>query len=194
MNQPPPLALASSSRYRRALLARLGLPFTSFSPDIDEQRLAGERPATLVKRLARAKATAIAQSHPSHCVIGSDQALALGGEILGKPGDRAAAIAQLLQLSGQRVRFLTAVCIHHPGGHQTAFTDVTRVEFRPLHRPEIERYVDADEPFDCAGSLRSEALGIALCNHIRSQDPTALLGLPLIGVAKALREAGFPVP
>ena len=185
-----PLMLASTSRYRRELLERLRLPFHIARPEVDESPLPGEAVPAMAARLARAKAEAIAAQHPGTWIIGSDQAAELDGAPLGKPGHREAALTQLGAMSGRRVRFHTAVCMVRDGRVLEA-ADVTTVRFRALAPAEIERYVDAEQPFDCAGSFKSEGLGIALFDAIESSDPTALVGLPLIAVARMLREAGF---
>lgn len=185
--------LASTSPYRAGLLARLRLPFDSVRPDTDETPLPGEAPAALVRRLAAAKAGAVAHDYPLAWVLGSDQAAELDGAPLGKPGDRGNAIDQLSAMSGRTVRFHTAVCLQR-GPEQLAFVDTTEVRFRPLDAGEISRYVDAEQPYDCAGSFKCEGLGISLFDAIESQDPTALVGLPLIGTARLLRQAGFAVP
>lgn len=187
------LVLASTSPYRRELLQRLRLPFDCARPEVDETPLPGEEVAPLVRRLAAAKAAAVAQARPGDWVIGSDQAAELDGGILGKPGGRDGALAQLAAMSGRVVRFHTGVCLHGPGGVLAA-VDVTRVHFRRLQRAEIERYVDAEQPFDCAGSFKCEGLGIALFEAVESHDPTALVGLPLIALCGLLREAGYALP
>jgi septum formation protein len=187
------LILASTSPYRRELLQRLRLPFECVRPEVDEQPLQAESPAQLVRRLARAKADAVAARFPQAWVIGSDQAADLDGHILGKPGGRAAAIAQLSAMGGRTVRFHTAVSLRC-GAHALAAVDLTQVRFRALSAAEIERYVDAEQPFDCAGSFKCEGLGIGLFEAIESHDPTALVGLPLIALAGLLREAGYAVP
>ena len=188
-----PLLLGSSSRYRRELLSRLGLPFTQASPSIDETPQPGEDAATLVERLAREKAAALLPDHPDHWVLASDQAAALGDEILGKPGNRAAAIEQLRRCSGNPVVFHTSVCLAR-GADRHEYRDETRVRFRALTDAEIERYVDIEEPFDCAGSFKAEKLGVALFEALESIDPTAIVGLPVIAVARLLREVGYRVP
>ena len=188
------LVLASTSPYRRDLLARLRLPFDSERPEVDEAPLPGEAPAILVPRLARAKAEAVAMRRPGDWVIGSDQVAELDGAPLGKPGDRDRAIAQLAAMSGRAVAFRTAVALAGPDGRRLAALDTTTVRFRDLSAGEIARYVDAEQPFDCAGSFKSEGLGIALFAAIESRDPTALVGLPLIATAGLLREAGFALP
>ena len=189
------LILASSSPYRRTLLERLGLPFEALSPDIDETPLPGEAAEALVLRLAAAKAAKIAEARPNAVIIASDQvALAdgpQGGAMLGKPGGRAGAIAQLTRLSGRRARFLTSLCVRQPNGSQQLEAETTDVHFRTLSGQEIANYVDRDAPFDCAGAFRSEALGIALFQRIEGEDPNALIGLPLIRLCEMLRRAGF---
>ncbi len=188
--QPPrPLWLASTSRYRRALLARLGVEFQVAAPDVAETRLPGEAPAELARRLALAKARAVAERHPDALVIGSDQVCALGDQVLGKPGDAAAAREQLAAQSGQVVTFHTAVAlVGIAAGCWRQHVDATRCTFRVLEAAEIAAYVAAEAPLDCAGSFKVEGLGIALFERVDSADPTALVGLPLIWVAQALRE------
>ena len=189
----PRLILASTSPYRRELLARLGLPFETLRPGTDEAALPGETPTGLVRRLAIAKATDIADRHRDAWVIGSDQVAELDGHPLGKPGDRDGAVAQLQAMSGRTIAFRTGLALCR-GQHCLAAVDTTMVRFRPLSAGEITRYVDAEQPFDCAGSFKCEGLGISLFEAIESRDPTALVGLPLIETARLLREAGFAVP
>lgn len=188
------LVLGSTSSYRRELLARLHLPFDTARPDVDETPLPGEHPQALAERLARAKAEAVARMHPAACVIGSDQVAALDARSIGKSGGRDAAIAQLLAMSGREVRFSTAVCVLAPELAPQLHVDTTCVRFRTLDAPTVARYVDAETPFDCAGSFKCEGLGIALFDSIESRDPTALVGLPLIATAAMLRRAGYAVP
>ena len=190
----PRLVLASTSRYRRELLERLRLPFDVARPDVDETPLAGEHPQALARRLADAKAVAVAAGVGDAWVIGSDQVAALGGQALGKPGDRALAQAQLAAMAGRAVEFFTAVSVAHADGRRFEALDRTTVRFRNLDADEIARYVDAEVPLDCAGSFKSEGLGIALFDAIESSDPTALVGLPLIATARLLRQAGFVLP
>jgi septum formation protein len=191
----PRLILASTSAYRRALLERLGLPFDTARPDVEETPLSDETPQALAVRLARAKAEAVLDpAQPDAWVIGSDQVAELDEEPLGKPGSTARAEAQLRAMSGREVRFLTAVCLAGPGGRRLEALDVTTVRFRPLSNGEIARYVERERPLDCAGSFKSEGLGITLFEAIENQDPTALVGLPLIATARLLREAGFVAP
>lgn len=188
------LLLASTSRYRRALLQRLRLPFDAVAPQVDEAQHAGESVESMVARLALAKAHSVAVQHPGHWVIGSDQAASFGGRALGKPGDRDRAIEQLLRCAGQAVQFFTAIALLGPEHQESGHLDITTVRFRALDLGEIERYVDAESPLDCAGSFKCEGLGISLFDGIDSSDPTALVGLPLIGLARLLREAGFALP
>jgi len=188
----PPLILASTSRYRRELLTRLRLPFEVHSPGVDESPHPGETPAALAQRLALEKARAVAAHHPEAAVIGSDQVADLHGEPIGKPGDHARAVQQLQRMSGQRVVFQTAVSVVRlaTGFERTLLAPVV-VTFRTLTLAEIEHYLQAEEPYDCAGSAKSEALGIALLSAIESDDPTALVGLPLIRTCELLRGAGL---
>ncbi|MGS1079732.1 Maf family protein [Pseudoxanthomonas beigongshangi] len=188
-----PLLLASTSRYRRELLERLRLPFHVARPDVDETTGPDEPPASLAARLASLKAAAIAANHPEAWVIGADQVAEVDGQAIGKPGHRDAAIAQLTAMSGRAIRFHTALCLLGDEVRHEA-SDVTTVRFRALSAEEIERYVDTEQPFDCAGSFKSEGLGITLFEAIDSQDPTALIGLPLIALSRLLREAGFHLP
>ena len=188
------LILASTSIYRRELLSRLRLPFDTARPEVDESPLPGESPLALAERLAMAKAAVIAQREPRAFVIGSDQVAELDGTPLGKPGSRDGAIAQLGAMSGREVRFRTAVCVQRNDAAPRIAMDTTTVRFRPLSLAEIERYVDAEQPLDCAGSFKSEGLGITLFEAIESNDPTALIGLPLIATARLLRESGFVLP
>lgn len=190
----PRLILASTSAYRRDLLARLRLPFDTAPPGSDEAALPGEAPQALVQRLAQAKACAVAARHPQAWVIGSDQVAELDGLALGKPGGRDAAIAQLAAMSGRAVLFRTGVCLSRAGSASRAALDTTTVRFRALAVAEIARYVDAEQPYDCAGSFKAEGLGITLFESIESRDPTALVGLPLIATAHLLRDAGYAVP
>lgn len=187
------LVLASTSPYRRDLLARLGLDFTTARPDVDETPRPGEDPATLALRLATAKAEAVAAGQPGARVIGSDQVADFDGAPLGKPGGRDAAIAQLEAMSGRAVAFRTAVALAWAGSVQTAL-DTTTVHFRRLDRGAIERYLDIEQPWDCAGSFKSEGLGITLFEAIGTRDPTALVGLPLIATSALLRGSGLALP
>jgi len=188
---PRALVLASTSVYRRELLSRLRVPFTVEAPGVDETPQANEAPAELARRLAAAKAAAIAQKFPQSVVIGSDQVADLEGEPLGKPGTHANAVAQLQRMRGRLVVFQTAVTVmcQDSGFAQHDLAPV-RVRFRDLSDAEIETYLHAEQPYDCAGSARSEGLGIALLDAIESDDPTALVGLPLIRTCRMIRAAG----
>jgi septum formation protein len=191
----PALILASTSRYRRELLARFGLSFETARPQADETAHPGEPADRLAARLGRAKAQAVAAgTGVDTWVIGSDQAADVEGRLLGKPGGRAAAIAQLQAMHGRRVRFHTSVALAHADGRVFEALDLTEVILRDLQDDEIARYVDAEQPFDCAGSFKAEGLGITLFDAIDSHDPTALIGLPLIATARLLRQAGFRLP
>jgi septum formation protein len=193
MTSPPPrLILGSTSRYRRELLTRLRLPFEVEAPGVDETPRPGEAPAALAQRLALEKARAVAARHPQDVVIGSDQVADLAGEPLGKPGDHARAVAQLQRMSGQRVVFQTALAVvRRDTGFEAVDLAAVSVTFRTLSDAEIETYLRLDEPYDCAGSARSESLGVALLSAIDSDDPTALVGLPLIRTCALLRAAGL---
>lgn len=189
------LILASTSPYRRELLSRLALPFETRAPGVDEAHLARESPADRALRLALEKARAVAQAHPEALVIGADQVAACGNRLLDKPGNAARAREQLEALSGQTALFYTA-CAVLGGGRKVHLThiDATTVMFRRLSAAEIQRYIERERPFDCAGGFRAESLGIALFECIECRDPTALIGLPLIWLAAALREAGLQLP
>ena len=193
MTSPPPrLILGSTSRYRRELLTRLRLPFEVEAPGVDETPRPGEAPAALAQRLALEKARAVAARHPQDVVIGSDQVADLAGEPLGKPGDHAHAVAQLQRMSGQRVVFQTALAVvRRDTGFEAVDLAAVSVTFRTLSDAEIETYLRLDEPYDCAGSARSESRGVALLSAIDSDDPTALVGLPLIRTCALLRAAGL---
>lgn len=188
------LVLGSTSIYRRELLGRLGLAFEVDRPDVDESPRASETPSALVERLAVEKARAVAGRWPGAWVIGSDQLAELDGAPLGKPGGREAAEAQLASMSGRAVTFLTALAVVRDDRILPIHVDRTVVRFRSLQAAEIARYVEAERPFDCAGSFKSEGRGIALFDAIESSDPTALVGLPLIATARLLRDAGFALP
>jgi septum formation protein len=191
----PKLVLASTSPYRRQLLERFGIRFTVAAPDVDETPLPGETPIDLANRLARAKAEVIAHRHPASVVIGSDQVALFGREVIGKPGNPERCVEQLKMLSGQRLAFHTAVnVIQSDTGSNQSHLDITTVHFRKLTNDEIERYVARERPVNCAGGFKAEALGITLFDRIESQDPTALIGLPLIWLSAALRRTGFTLP
>lgn len=188
-----PIILASTSRYRRELLSRLQVPFTTRSPNTVENAIDGEAPADMAARLALAKAKSIAA--PNALVIGSDQVASLDGRLLRKPGSAEAAVAQLRAAQGKTVLFHTAVAVIATGSGQTLqHVDCTAVQFRTLDDTALEQYVRLESPLDCAGSFKSEGLGITLFDAIESTDPTALVGLPLIITARLLREAGFVLP
>ncbi|KFL37480.1 Maf family protein [Arenimonas donghaensis] len=189
------LVLASTSRYRRELLERLALPFTVQRPEVDETPRPGEAPRDLARRLAQAKARAVAADQPQAWVIGSDQVAERDGQPVGKPGSAENAITQLLAASGREQRFHTAFCLfRHAGGGMITGEDLTVVRFRPLDPDEVARYVASEAPLDCAGSFKCEGLGISLFEAIETRDPTALVGLPLIALSAALRRAGFRLP
>ena len=191
---PPPLILGSTSRYRRELLERLQLPFEVHAPQVDETPRAGEPPENLARRLALAKARAVATRYPQAVVIGSDQVADLEGEPLGKPGTHERAVEQLRRMRGRTVIFQTAlsvVCLAR--GFEMSDLAAVKVRFRALSDAEIDTYLRREEPYDCAGSAKSEGLGIALLESIDNDDPTALVGLPLIRTARMLRAAGLPV-
>ena len=191
----PALILASTSRYRRELLERLRLPFTVHAPEVDESPLAGEAPAAMARRLALAKARVVAQRHPAAIVIGSDQVAELDGAAIGKPGSHERAVAQLRTMSGRTVLFHTAVavvCVER-GFDSEALVPVT-VRVRQLSDAEIEHYLRAEQPYDCAGSARIEGLGITLVAKLEGEDPNALIGLPLIALCDMLRNEGWELP
>ena len=192
MRKPPPLILGSTSRYRRELLQRLGLPFTAEAPGTDETVLPGEAPAATALRLSVAKARAVAARHATALVIGSDQVADCDGHAIGKPGDRDRALAELRRLSGKSVVFHTGLALVDAasGRVQSAVVPVTST-FRVLRDDEIAAYLDREAPYDCAGGVKSEALGIALFERIASDDPTALIGLPLIALVRMLRTEGL---
>ncbi len=190
-----PLVLGSTSRYRRELLQRLNLAFDVAAPDVDETPQHDEAPRALALRLALAKARAVAQQHPDAVVIGSDQVADLAGAPLGKPGNHERAVQQLRQMRGETVVFQTAVAVVCAAtGFEQADLAAVQVQFRALSDDEIERYLRAEQPYDCAGSAKSEGLGIALLDAIHSDDPTALIGLPLIRTCRMLRAAGLVLP
>jgi septum formation protein len=187
-----PLILGSSSRYRHELLSRLGLAFDVVSPEVDETPQPGETPAALALRLALAKARAVAANFPLAVVIGSDQVADLAGLPLGKPGSHERAVAQLRQMRGQTVIFQTAVAVVcAASGFEQVELAAVKVRFRDLGDEEIENYLRSEQPYDCAGSAKSEGLGIALLESIDNDDPTALVGLPLIRTCRMLRAAGI---
>lgn len=188
------LILASTSPFRRELLARLGLPFAVRPPEVDETRQPGEEAPALVARLAEWKAQAIARQEPAALVIGSDQAAVLAGEIVGKPGDHERAVAQLRRASGRTVTFYTGLCLLDSASNQRQVTvEVFQVAFRRLTAEMIEGYLRREQPYQCAGSFKSEGLGIALFERLEGDDPTSLIGLPLIRLTRMLEAAGVAV-
>lgn len=192
-NSAKKLILASTSIYRKELLERLRIPFEIIAPKVDETPLVGESTLTLALRLAKAKAAAVAQEYPDAWVIGSDQVADLNGAAIGKPGNFERALAQLQLMRGATVTFHTALCLMH--GDQVSTVSIpTEVSFRALPDQILEDYLLAEEPYDCAGSAKSEGLGISLLEAIKSDDPTALIGLPLIALSRLLRDAGFAIP
>jgi septum formation protein len=189
---PKPLILASTSKYRGALLGRICSEFEQQAPVCDETPANNEIPSALALRLAKAKAASISSQNPEALVIGSDQVASLAGSILGKPGDHETAVKQLSDCSGHHVDFYTSVCIRRESDNtEYLHTDHTRVCFKTLSPQLIENYLRAEQPYDCAGSFKSEGLGVVLFDHIDSNDPTGLIGLPLIWVAGALLESGI---
>ncbi len=194
MTEPAALILASTSRYRQELLSRLRLPFQVEAPGVDESARPGELPAAIALRLAAEKAHAVARRHPHAVVIGSDQVATLDGTAaIGKPGGHEGAFAQLRAASGRTMRFHTALCVtRHSDGFDQRTSVATSVRFRHLDDAEIDRYLRLEQPWDCAGAAKSEALGIVLLEAIEGDDPTALVGLPLIALARMLRDAGLP--
>jgi septum formation protein len=195
LSRPSELILASTSPYRRTLLERFRLPFRCVAPEVDEAHQPGESAALRSARLALAKSAAVATRHPEAAVIGSDQVALCDGTVLDKPGTASVAIGQLRHLSGRVATFHTAVAVQYRRGNiLDTFTSVTEVRFRMLSLPEIERYVAVEQPFDCAGSFRSEALGSVLFEGLVSDDPTGLVGLPLVRLAASLRALGYLLP
>ncbi|HEC17616.1 MAG TPA: septum formation inhibitor Maf [Sedimenticola sp.] len=191
----PRIILGSASPFRRNLLERLGIRFLAEAPEINEDRLPGESPQDLVSRLAREKAEAIGRNHPHALIIGSDQVACIGNQIAGKPGSREKAIAQLQKASGKRVTFYTGLCLlNSASGRLQIACEPFHVHFRKLSLARIERYLDKERPYGCAGSFRSEGLGIALFERLEGDDPNALVGLPLIRLVDMLAEEGIEIP
>ncbi len=190
----PPIVLASTSPYRRQLLARLRLPFTVQAPQVDEQALPGESPAATARRLAQAKAAAVASRRPGAIVIGSDQVADVDGEALSKPGTHEAALAQLTRMQGREVVFHTALAVVGPDGRRQVDEVPTAVRFRVLPVDQLEAYLRLERPYDCAGAAKIESLGIVLAESVRADDPTALIGLPLIRLTSMLAACGVPLP
>lgn len=192
---PATLILASGSKYRGILLQRLGLRFDCHPPRVDESALEGESPQVLVSRLAAEKCSVVARKFPQAVVIGSDQLALFDGQVVGKPGSHRRAVDQLQSFSGKSVEFLTAVSVQSLAGEFNEHClDRTIVTFRDLELTEIERYLEHEQPYDCAGAFKAESLGISLFKSVSSEDPTGLIGLPLIRTAEMLRRAGFAVP
>jgi len=195
MNHPKTLVLASTSPFRRALLEKLQTPFETLSPEVNETRLENERPEDLVVRLSEAKARAGAATYPGALIIGSDQVAVCQDEVLGKPGNHDKAREQLTRLSGQRVDFLTGLCLYDASSDNARTSLVPYgVTFRKLSGEQIERYLRAEQPYNCAGSFKSEALGISLFEAMHGEVPNALIGLPLIKLVGWLNEAGICIP
>jgi septum formation protein len=200
LKPPPPartpeLILASTSRYRHELLTRLRVPFATAAPEVDETPANGEAPRDLALRLARAKASAVRRAFPSALIIGCDQVAAIGGALLNKPGSHDHAVRQLRLMRGKPVPFFTALCVlDAASGRCQADVVTVIVHMREMADAQIERYLRAEQPYDCAGSARIEGLGIALVEKVESDDPTALIGLPLIRLCAMLRQEGIEVP
>ena len=189
------LILASSSRYRRELLQRLALPFECVAPEIDERPHPGEGAEAVARRLALEKAQIIGERHPDALVIGSDQTATIdGSQIIGKPGSHERAAMQLRAASGRTLTFHTGLCLWQSGQPPLVDCVPTFVRFRTLHDEEIERYLRAEQPYDCAGAAKSEGLGVSLLESQNGSDPTALIGLPLIRLCALLRERGLALP
>jgi septum formation protein len=191
----PDLILASTSRYRRELLERLGIPFRALAPACDEEALKDPtlKPRALAEKLALAKAESLRGAHPEAAIIGGDQVAELGGRVLGKPGTAEGARAQLALMAGKEHRLITAIVVHH-GGIPYRFTDIAVLHMRPLTPEQIARYVELDQPLDCAGSYKLERAGVALFERIESADHTAITGLPLMTLARILGQCGFDIP
>ncbi len=189
------IVLGSTSPFRRELLSKLGLPFVTDAPQTDETAMAGEMPAELVRRLACAKAHDVGARHPDALVIGSDQVACIEGQILGKPGDRETAIRQLTAAAGKSVTFHTGLCLlNTTDGREQSAVEPFEVQFRALSTAQIERYVDREQPFNCAGSFKSEGLGITLFSALHGRDPNTLIGLPLILLVEMLGRQGISLP
>ncbi|HET7776836.1 MAG TPA: Maf family nucleotide pyrophosphatase [Azospira sp.] len=190
----PPLILASTSPFRRELLSRLRIPFDTVNPEVDESPLAGESPEQTALRLSEAKARAVAQQFPDALIIGSDQVACLDGQAFGKPGNHERAVAQLKLMRGRSVNFYTGLCLYNSGKNTIQLQGIpTLVTFRSLGDDEIERYLRAETPYNCAGSAKAEGLGISLIAKMEGEDPNALIGLPLIALCDMLRAESFPI-
>ena len=188
------LVLASTSPYRKAILDKLAIPYETASPEIDETPQAGEIPEQLVARLSEAKAKAVAPNYPDALIIGSDQVAVIDGQIVGKPGDHETAVAQLRRASGKRISFLTGLCLYNTTSQRSQVDVIPfNVIFRHLNDDQIERYLEKEQPYHCAGSFKSEALGIALFERLEGDDPNTLIGLPLIRLIRMLESEGHPV-
>jgi len=188
------LILASTSPFRKALLEKLQVPFETASPQIDESARPDEAPAQLVTRLAEEKAKAVANNYPDALIIGSDQVAVIDDEIMGKPGNHANAIAQLSHASGKRVTFLTALCLYNSKSQRSQVEVVPfSVVFRELSQTQIEHYLQREQPYNCAGSFKSEGLGIALFERLEGDDPNSLIGLPLIRLIRMLENEAFSI-
>lgn len=195
MSSPLQIVLGSTSPFRRELLSRLGLAFSVDAPDVDESHLPGEAPEALVQRLAEAKARAVAERHPHGLIIGSDQVACIDGEILGKPGTHEKAVEQLQHANGRRVSFYTGLALFNAAdGRMQVCCEPFHVHFRPLAAERIERYLLAEKPYNCAGSFKSEGLGITLFQRLEGDDPNALIGLPLIRLVEMLEKEGIELP
>lgn len=192
--QHPSIVLASGSPFRRELLSRLGIEFSSYSPDIDESAQPAELPEALVLRLAESKARAVAELHPDALIIGSDQVATIDGRILGKPGNHERAVEQLMRASGRRVSFLTSLCLFNSATRAVQLAvEPFHVVFRELTRDEVESYLHKEQPYNCAGSFKSEGLGICLFQRMEGNDPSSLIGLPLIRLVDMLRNEGVDI-
>ena len=194
-NENIQLVLGSTSPFRREILTKLGLPFQAAVPDIDESAQTGESPEALVCRLAELKARAVAEQHPQGLIIGSDQVASVDGEILGKPGNRDNAVQQLLKTSGKVVTFYTGLCLLNAEKNRLQVVcEPFKVHFRELNQEQIERYIDKEQPLNCEGSFKSEALGITLFSKLEGDDPNSLIGLPLIQLVSMLGNEGIELP
>lgn len=190
----PTLVLASTSAYRKELLTRLGLPFTTAAPEVDETPLPDETPPQVVRRLAELKARAVAARYPGALIIGSDQVTVVDGQILGKPGNHERAVVQLRLASGKRLDFFTGLCLFNTASSSLQVEVVSfGVVFRRLSDQQIENYLRREQPYHCAGSFKSEALGVALCERFDGEDPSALIGLPLIRLVRMLEQENVSV-
>ena len=189
------IVLGSPSPFRREILAKLGLPFETAAPEVDETALAGEQPEALVRRLAEAKARAVGNGHPRALIIGSDQVACVDGEILGKPEDHQQAIRQLTKTAGKTVTFYTGLCLLNTLDNRAQVTcEPFRVHFRALDTDQIARYLEKEQPYNCAGSFKSEGLGITLFSRLEGDDPNSLIGLPLIRLVEMLGNEGIALP